>query len=166
MATQPGEFRIKVYKQNFNFDSAHFITFMGKCETLHGHNYHVEVEIEGGIGSDDYVLDFSDIKPLVRRICSSLDHKVLLAAENRHLSFRQENGEIEVRFQAKRYVFPLNEVVLVPIANTTAELLSFYIAQQIKTELAARGVRTENLSAIEVGVEEAPGQRAYYRERW
>ena len=39
--------KVKVEGGNLRFSSAHFITFGGKCERLHGHNYGVLVEIEG-----------------------------------------------------------------------------------------------------------------------
>src|SRR5947208_10966948 len=44
--------KVKVEGGNLKFSSAHFITFGGKCERLHGHNYGVLVEIEGALNED------------------------------------------------------------------------------------------------------------------
>ncbi|GAC1692800.1 MAG: hypothetical protein PVS3B1_31520 [Ktedonobacteraceae bacterium] len=42
--------KVKVEGGYLNFSSAHFITYSGKCERLHGHNYGVLVEVEGELG--------------------------------------------------------------------------------------------------------------------
>ncbi len=39
--------KVKVEGGNLKFSAAHFITYGGKCERLHGHNYGVLVEMEG-----------------------------------------------------------------------------------------------------------------------
>jgi hypothetical protein len=53
-------------------------------------------------------------------------------------------------------------VALVPIANTTAELLATHLARRFKEELEAMGER--GLTALEIEVEESTGQSAFYRE--
>jgi 6-pyruvoyl-tetrahydropterin synthase len=50
--------KVKVESGYLNFSSAHFITYSGKCERLHGHNYGVLVEVEGELGNDSVVFDF------------------------------------------------------------------------------------------------------------
>ncbi len=159
------KFRVGVYKQNFDFSAAHFITYGGRCETLHGHNYRVEVALSGENGPDAFLYNFSDLKPLVRQECDALDHKMLLAANNSKLSYRHGDNEIEVAFEARRYTFPLNEVVLLPIENTTAELLAFYLLGRIRAGLEEqKRPELARLRQIEVMVEEQPGQAAYYAE--
>ncbi len=39
--------KVRVEGGYLRFSAAHFITFGGKCERLHGHNYGVQVEAEG-----------------------------------------------------------------------------------------------------------------------
>ena len=60
-----------------------------------------------------------------------------------------------------RYVFPARDCVILPIPNTTVEMLSQYLAGRVRSELAAGSVR---LKTIEIEVEENFGQSASYRE--
>lgn len=158
-------FRVRVYKQDFEFSAGHFITYGGRCEKLHGHNYRIEVSLSGKNGPDAFLYNFSDLKPLVRQECGMLDHRMLLAAHNPHLTFTEHSDEVEVRFETRRYLFPQNEVVMLPIENTTAELLAAYLLGRIRDGLKAQN-RPEyaNLHQIEVMVEEQPGQAAFYAE--
>lgn len=161
------QYRVKVYKEYFDFSAAHFVTFLGRCETIHGHNYRVEVALEGERGPDFYVYNFSDLKPLVRAACDALDHKMLLAAHNNHLEYREQGEETEVVFGKRRYLFPTPEVAMLPLENTTAELLASYLLKQLKAAITKQA-RPElaTLRRIEVGVEEQPGQAAFYAEDW
>ena len=50
---------------------------------------------------------------------------------------------------------------LLPITNTTAEMLAEYLAGRVREDLRAEGLG--HLSAIELEVEESFGQSGYYR---
>ena len=153
--------KVKVEGGNLRFSSAHFITYGGKCERLHGHNYGVLVEIEGTLNDDKLVLDFTVLKQLTREICSRLNHRFLLPMHNPHLELKELPDAWEVRFGEKRYVFPRADVVELPVDNSTAERLAEYICSELRAGLAA--YNTANLQTIMVGVEEAPTQMAYFR---
>ncbi|HEX2912814.1 MAG TPA: 6-carboxytetrahydropterin synthase [Chloroflexia bacterium] len=160
-------YRVRVYKENFDFSAGHFITFGGLCETLHGHNYRVEVQLTGENGPDRFLYNFSDLKPVVRDECANLDHRMLLAMKNPLLEYKESPDEIEVRFGSRRYLFPLAEVALLPVENTTAEELAAYLLGRIRQRLQAqKRPELSTLRSIEVGVEEQPGQMAYYAEYW
>src|SRR6202158_34923 len=52
--------------------------YHGKCENVHGHNYRVQVTMEGEELKDTGLLvDFADVKRLVRAVVSRLDHQFL-----------------------------------------------------------------------------------------
>jgi 6-pyruvoyl tetrahydropterin synthase/QueD family protein len=153
--------KVRVEGGYLKFSSAHFITYSGKCERLHGHNYGVLVEIEGELGNDQVVFDFTVLKRLTREICQQLDHRFLLPLQNPHLEIIGTPDTWEIRFQERRYVFPRVDVAELPIENSTAELLAEYICAQLCILLAA--YNTRNLRCITVGVEEAPTQMAYYQ---
>jgi len=158
-------FRVSVSKDNFVFASAHFITFPGhRCEPLHGHNYRTRVAVEGGLDPDaHYVLDFSELKRLVRRLTDEIDHKVLLPLESTEVAVSRQGDSVSVAVQGKpRYVFPASECALLPVPNTTVEMLARYLAGRVKAELAATSA--VHLTAMEVEVEENFGQSATYRE--
>jgi len=153
-------YRIEVSKDYLGFDAAHFITFKGKCERLHGHNYQVWIEAEGRLTEDGYVFDFTELKQIAAQLCDALDHRVLLATENPRIEVRREGASIVAAYEQRRYVFPADDVVLLPISNTTAELLAAHLAGQFAQRLRDAA---PNLDAIGVWVSEAPGQRAYAR---
>ena len=153
--------KVRVEGGNLKFSSAHFITFGGKCERLHGHNYGVLVEIEGELGEDKVVFDFTILKRLTREICQRLNHRFLLPLHNPHLELIASEDEWEVRFQSRHYVFPRVDVVELPIDNSTAERLAEYICSELRTMLAEYDL--SRLHTIMVGVEEAPTQMAYYQ---
>lgn len=62
------------------FSSAHALRhYRGKCENIHGHNYGVEVTVEGRVLSADteLVMDFSELKKLLKNVLDNLDHQLL-----------------------------------------------------------------------------------------
>jgi 6-pyruvoyltetrahydropterin/6-carboxytetrahydropterin synthase len=159
------EFKVAVTKDNFVFAAAHFITFPGhRCETLHGHNYRTRVVVEGGLNAEaHYVLDFSELKQLVKRLTDEIDHKVLLPLENPKVQVRETGDTVSVAVAGKpRYVFPRGDCALLPLPNTTVEMLAQYLAGRVREALAASGEVA--LTAVEVEVEENVGQSATYRE--
>lgn len=153
--------KVKVEGGYLKFSSAHFITFGGKCERLHGHNYGVLVEIEGTLNDDKLVFDFTVLKRLTKEICQQLNHRFLLPMFNPHLELIESPDAWEIHFQNRRYVFPRTDVVELPIDNSTTECLAEYICHELQKSLAAYD--TSNLHTIMVGVEESPTQMAYYR---
>jgi 6-pyruvoyltetrahydropterin/6-carboxytetrahydropterin synthase len=159
------EFRVEVSKDYLVFASAHFITFRGhQCESLHGHNYRVGVAVEGAVDSECLlVLDFSVLKQLVRKLVDEIDHKVLLPMENPKLSFHERGAQLAVDyFGEPKYVFPRSDCALLPIANTTAEMLAQYLGRSVREQLIKGGHR--HLTLLELEVEENYGQSATYRE--
>jgi 6-pyruvoyltetrahydropterin/6-carboxytetrahydropterin synthase len=152
-------YSVTIEQGNLRFSAAHFISFAGKCERLHGHNYAVSVHLEGSLTEDRYVYDFVELKRVAKELCDGLDHRFLLPLKSDCLDIRREQGEVEVRFRERRYVFPEQDVLGLPVDNITAERLAEYLSG----ELAARLEGCDNLTAIEVGVEESPGQTAYFR---
>jgi 6-pyruvoyltetrahydropterin/6-carboxytetrahydropterin synthase len=158
-------FRVQVSKDYLVFASAHFITFKGhQCETLHGHNYRVGVAVEGSVESETlFVLDFSVLKQIARRLVDQIDHKVLLPTLNPKLAFREEGDRLAVDyFGQPTYVFPKRDCALLPIPNSTAEMLAQYLGTQMREELAAGGYT--HLTSLDLEVEENYGQSATYHE--
>jgi 6-pyruvoyltetrahydropterin/6-carboxytetrahydropterin synthase len=160
-----GDFRVSVEKDYLVFASAHFITFAGhRCEGLHGHNYRARVTIEGALNQDAwFVFDFVELKKIMRKLCDEIDHLVLLPLESSRIKVEEKGETVTVAVDGKpRYVFPRKDCALLPIPNTTVEMLAQLLATRLKTELDAAGAR--GLTAIEMEVEENFGQSAVYRE--
>lgn len=157
-------FSVRVYKQYFNFGSAHFLIFGdGSREELHGHNYKVEVLVEGETIAGDLVLDFIQFKPIVKSICDSLDHRTLLPLRNPHLEVIVEDTFVEARHRdGSVFRFPRRDVNALDITNTSTEMLAKYIATRIVDGVRAR-IPDARMKALEVSVEESPGQCGIYR---
>ena len=159
-----GEFRVSVTKDYLVFASAHFITFAGhRCEGLHGHNYRARVTVEGALDEESwFVFDFTILKKVMRRLCDEIDHKVLLPLENPKIQLSDDGDSLKVAYEGKpRYVFPKADCSLLPIPNTTVEMLAELLTNRLKAELDTIGAR--GLTAIEMEIEENFGQSAVYR---
>jgi 6-pyruvoyltetrahydropterin/6-carboxytetrahydropterin synthase len=159
-----GEFRVSVTKDYLVFASAHFITFAGhRCEGLHGHNYRASVTVFGALDEESwFVFDFVALKKIMRKLCDDIDHKVLLPLENPKIQLSEDGDSLKVAYEHKpRYVFPKSDCVLLPVPNTTVEMLAELLTTRLKAELDAMGAR--GLTAIEMEVEENFGQSAAYR---
>jgi 6-pyruvoyltetrahydropterin/6-carboxytetrahydropterin synthase len=159
------DFRVSVTKDNLVFASAHFITFPGhRCETLHGHNYRTRVEVEGGLDPEaHFIVDFGELKRLMKELIDEMDHKVLLPLENPKLQIAEQGDGVTVAYEGQpRYRFPKGDCVLLPVPNTTVEMLARYLAGRLHAALASAGAAVK-LDAIEVEVEETFGQSATYR---
>jgi 6-pyruvoyltetrahydropterin/6-carboxytetrahydropterin synthase len=154
-------YRVRVTKDHLVFSAAHFITFNGTlCERLHGHNWRIAVEVEGPLDENGYVFDFIALRDAVQRIVLELDHRMLLPTQHPTIHVTADDCEVTVRFEERRWVFPREDCVLLPVANTTAELIARWIGQRLQAEIA----RTpgHNVDCLRVDVEENFGQWA----RW
>jgi 6-pyruvoyltetrahydropterin/6-carboxytetrahydropterin synthase len=160
--------KVRVEGTDLRFSAAHFTTFEGQCEPLHGHNYAVTVEVEGELMEDSWVVDFVKLREMARRICDELDHRFLLQRESRVLEIDEGTSNWRVRFRPggqssgreRGWALPKGEVVALPIDNSTAERLAEWFAGRLGEEL--RAVDATKVTAITVGIEEAPGQSAWY----
>jgi 6-pyruvoyltetrahydropterin/6-carboxytetrahydropterin synthase len=155
-------FKIHVVKDNIVFCSGHFITYEGQCEPLHGHNYRASVTLEGAPDENQYVFNFVTLKRLMKGLCDRLDHRMLLPANNPLLKIDSGPDGFTVRYGNKKYMFPGEDVVQLPVSNTTAERLAEWLCGELETALRAAGAA--QLTAIEVEVEETFGQSAVYRK--
>ena len=159
----PRAFSIEVAKDYFNFASAHFLIFAdGRREPLHGHNYQVSVAIEGELDKTGVVLDFIAFKPLVKRICDALDHRTLIQTASPMIEVRSRAREVELRYKKQKIILPRQDVILLPLINTSTELLAEHVAGQIRRKVRGAFPGTK-IRHLEVGVEETRGQRGVYR---
>ena len=153
----PERYRVRLDKEHHVFSAAHFITFDGDvCERLHGHNYRVAVEVDGPLDENCYVVDFIALRDALKAIADELDHHMLLPLEHRAIDVQADEREVVVSFEDRRWTFPRGDCVLLPMANTTAELLARYIGRRLLDDLQQRtGSRPQRL---QVAVDENNGQ--------
>jgi 6-pyruvoyltetrahydropterin/6-carboxytetrahydropterin synthase len=158
------QYRVRVTKDHLVFCSGHFISYEGdKCERLHGHNYRTAVELEGGLDENHYLFDFVALKARTKAITDELDHHMLLATRNPLIRVEEGENRVRVRYREREWVFPREDCVLLPIENTTAELLARYIAGRLRDSLQQHHGFTPETMRVEV--EENVGQSATYEWR-
>jgi 6-pyruvoyltetrahydropterin/6-carboxytetrahydropterin synthase len=94
------------------FAAAHALRgYKGKCENLHGHNYRVEVTVEGEqLDNIGLLADFVEIKRAMKTVIDRLDHT------------------------------NLNETPPFDVRNPSAENIAFYFASEVQRNLEP-GVR-------------------------
>lgn len=122
---------IEVKSSKMKFSSAHFVRLNGHFEPLHGHNYKVICRIEGPLNDDQIVIDFGFVKEQLEHICKQLDHRVLIPKNNSYIKIQEKDGSLVILADENLYVFPKKDVLLLPIKETSAELLAKYIHEQI-----------------------------------
>ena len=96
--------------KDFTFAAAHFIRgHTGGCENLHGHNYRVRVHVSAKrLDALGMVVDFADLKAVMGQVLDPFDHRVI------------------------------NEVAPFTERNTTAELFSEFVYEQVAIGLGRR----------------------------
>ncbi len=90
-----------------DFSAAHNLREVGgKCESLHGHNFKVEVAVEAGSLSElGMVIDFRLLKEKTRALLKDLDHRYL------------------------------NELSFMKGMNPSSENLAFYLFQELSRQI-------------------------------
>jgi 6-pyruvoyltetrahydropterin/6-carboxytetrahydropterin synthase len=157
-------YKVRVTKDHLVFCSGHFITYEGdKCERLHGHNYRTTIEIENDLDRNSYVFDFIALKQRTKTITDELDHRMMLPTRNPHITVTEGSGRIQVRYREREWLFPREDCVLLPVENTTAELLARYIGQRLLADLRQQYQFVPQILRVEV--EESIGQSATYEWR-
>lgn len=152
-------YRVRVTKDHLVFSAAHFITFNGNiCERLHGHNWRVAVEVAGPLDENSYVFDFIALRDAAQKLVGELDHRVLLPTQHPAIRVQADDKEVNATFEARRWVFPREDCVLLPVANTTAELIARWMALQLRDIL--RNHPGQKLESLRVEIEENFGQWA------
>jgi 6-pyruvoyltetrahydropterin/6-carboxytetrahydropterin synthase len=165
MTSDQATYRVEVSKEAFTFAAAHFITFAGDiCERIHGHNYGVRVTVEGPLDENRYVVDFIALRDAVLEITSGFDHHVLLPTDHKEILVSSDDRETTARFRDRRWVFPNEDCILLPVINTTAEEIARVIAQRVREQTRAKFGQA--ITWIEVAVDENHGQWGICRMPW
>jgi len=95
-----------------NFASAHALrNYKGRCENVHGHNWKVQVVIEGEkLDATGMLVDFLDVKSFMGEVLDRIDHQFL------------------------------NEIPPFDVVNPSAENIAEYFYQQLNGKLAGTPV--------------------------
>lgn len=159
-------YQVRMRKAVHVFCAGHFITLTDTlCEPVHGHNWLAGVDVEGAPDAHGMVVDFLLLRDQLAAITARLDHRMLLPTQNPLLHVTTETvgpgrAEVTIRFGDRRWVFPADECVLLPVANTTAEWIAKWIGEELLRALADRGSPIQGTLRVEV--DECLGQSAVW----
>ena len=152
------EATLELARADLGFCAAHFSVHGERSERLHGHNYRVAVRARGTVAEDGTVVDFGALKSALRAVCADLDERMLVATASRSVLVVVDGDEVRLTEGRRRFVVPRDDVVLLPIVNTTCECLAAHLLGALRQILGETGFR------LELRVEETPGQGASVQE--
>ncbi len=160
----PGDTKLFIeldgWMAKLRFSASHFIPDHPKCGRLHGHTYAVSVRVEG-TQAGEFIIDFIELKDIVKDICDRLDHRILVAENDPRLKITEEQGHytVEILKSCKHYVLPEDDVLLLPINSVSAEDLCKYFIKEISAGIKGNG-SADNITDLHVRVDEGIGQGA------
>jgi len=146
---------INGWSSKITFSATHVIPMHRKCGRLHGHDYAINMSIEGDLGPDGVILDFISVKEFLRGIASELDHRVLIPNRDPGVAVNKEI--VKYKVGDKEFVFPKSDCILLDIDVASAETLATFVLQRVLDKVKF----PKNVKHIEVGVDEGRGQGAW-----
>ncbi len=164
-------------KLGLRFSACHMIPKHQKCSRMHGHTYTVNARVHGTTDENHLIMDFGMLKKSLRATYEKLDHKLMIPRGNEHtkiidlddLSIVADNCGCESKVKQplpdyyeliildKHYVMPKVDIEILDVQSTTAEELACFF---LKALLGSVKI-PENVTKIEVGIEEGEGQGAW-----
>lgn len=157
-------FRIRLEKESVKFSCSHFTVFgPTEAERLHGHNYYVTAEfslseIDAQLGM---AFDFNLLKPVLKRLAEEFDERVLIPTRSPFLKFEVANEQMKIAHGKKQYVFPIDDVLQLDVANITSEELARDFATRVKTELV-KNPSFKRIASLSIGIQETRGQTVFF----
>ena len=139
------------------FSACHFIPRHEKCSRLHGHSYILRLRLEGDIGEDGMVMDFVVLKKKLKEFVELLDHRTILPGKSPDVKLTIDGDSVEAVSLGKRYVFPLMDVVILDIPNSTAEEMTKFMVNDMVDKVEF----PPNVRKVAVGMDEERGQTAW-----
>jgi len=142
---------VRVTKDYLLFSAGHFITYNGdECERIHGHNWHVAVEVQGDLDQNHYVFDFIALLELSKSIVAELDHRMLLPDGSGLIKLRDDGPNWRVEHGKKFWSFPKEDCIVLPIPNTTTELIATWFNDRLRAAITARGLVLPRVLRVEI----------------
>ncbi len=116
-----------IIAKHFEFEAAHSLPneeCYGACSNLHGHTYRLTIEIEGDINKYGWVMNFKDLKHIVKsKVIDVLDHSnindiiAIPTAENMIIWI-----EKQIKDDFTQYNTKLKSIILYETSNSYAKI--------------------------------------------
>ncbi len=148
-----------------SFTASHLLTFGDSVvEPLHSHTFYVEIYIEGVLDTDDCVVDFLTLEPIVQSLLVAWQDRILFPTQNPYLHlepiseppgtfFRIVHTPADRPIVTLYPTIPAAKVVLLPVKNPSAERLAELLAVAIAERLESVAFPPK-ISQIQVSLEE------------
>jgi 6-pyruvoyltetrahydropterin/6-carboxytetrahydropterin synthase len=146
---------INGWSSKITFSASHIIPGHMKCGRLHGHDYAINAKIEGDIGKDGVIMDFISVKEFLRGIASELDHRVMIPIRDPRVEVSEE--KVKYHLEDKEFLFPKSDCILLDIDVSSAETLANFVLRRMFEKVKF----PENVTRVEIGVDEGRGQGAW-----
>lgn len=111
----------------YTFAAGHALRgYKGKCENVHGHNYRVQLVVEGEqLDSAGLLMDFVDLRRMVKGLVERLDHHFL------------------------------NDLAPFDKINPSAENIAKYFCDELESPVRDRGLRVQAVTVWETDITSA-----------
>jgi 6-pyruvoyltetrahydropterin/6-carboxytetrahydropterin synthase len=139
----------------FAFCAAHAGLHDGEFEPLHGHTFIVTLRLYGDPDEAGMVCDFTAAKNALAAVIAPLKRRTLMPAAPPGGRCDREGRQVVAECGTRLYSLPADDVVLLPVANTTTEQIAAWLLGQVLPALGKPGLRR-----AELVLGEAPGASA------
>jgi 6-pyruvoyltetrahydropterin/6-carboxytetrahydropterin synthase len=102
-------------------------------------------------------MDLVLLNRLAAEVCLELHNKVLIPGRSDEFSGSENEGQIQVESHGRRFVLPAENCAVLPVSNTTAEMLAWHILERLLPRLEAQSALSD-VRVIQAAVEEADRQ--------
>lgn len=153
---------VAIDRVSAHFSASHALITDHFEEGLHGHNYQVELEIEGTTENDNVLIDFIFLEDLLHQALSTWDHYVLLPSKNKRIKIRENKDNIDFEYGSRFYSIPKTEIIFLDCRNVTTETLAQLLAEKL-TGLLKQESFWKRIQSIRVTIWETSAYRASYR---
>ena len=107
--------------------------------------------------AEGLLVDINLFKRELRAVCARLDSRTLIPGESSRLSWSRHGEAVDVLCGERSYRFPAADALVLPLPNTSIELLARMLWHDLAPHLAGSSV-----AALAVSVEESAGQQCWY----
>jgi 6-pyruvoyl-tetrahydropterin synthase len=149
---------VEVGRGELGFSAAHAGLHNGEFESLHGHTFQVILRLSGIPADDGMLIEFGEVKAALREAIAPLRRRTMMPGRAPEVLITSENNILSIVAGRKQYVLPAEDVVVLPLVNTTTEALTGYLLERVLPYLHGYGLTT-----VELEVSEAPDTSATAR---
>lgn len=119
------------------FSAGHFIIFSDtRRETLHGHNYTLQVALTASLCAPGITLDYRIFEEKLIQYCEQLHLRFLIPTHSPYLKIAEDDQNYEIIFNHESMWLLKKDVILLPIENISLEALSQWFVDQCAQDQA------------------------------